>query len=49
MYNYLGVHSQLFRYENIENEPFEKASDPINIDIPINLIYFSRMKAQALI
>ena len=40
-----GVWAQLYYYENVGNEPFEKASDPMNIGIPKNLIYFSRMKA----
>ena len=37
--------AQLYHYGNIGNEPFEKASDPMNIGIPKNLISFSGMKA----
>ena len=37
---------ELYDYGNIGNEPVEKASDPMNIGIQKNLIYFSRMKAQ---
>ena len=40
-----GSGTQLYHYVSIGNEPFEKASDPMNIGIPKNLIYFSRMKA----
>ena len=42
-----GVWAQLYYYENVGNEPFEKASDPMNIGIPKNLIYFSRMKSHS--
>ena len=41
-----GREVQLYDYGNIGNEPVEKVSDPMNIDIQKNLIYFSRMKAQ---
>lgn len=41
-YKQLGTKSRvtmLFRYENIGNGSFEKASDPANAGIPKNLIY----------
>ena len=39
-----GVH--LHDFGNIGNEPIEKASNPVNIGIQKNLIYFSRVKAR---
>ena len=40
-----GVWAQLYHYENIGNEPFEEASDPMNIGIPKNLIYFFKKES----
>lgn len=36
--------TQLFPYENIRNELFEKSSESVTIDVPKNINYFSRMK-----